>query len=1089
MRKIAVLIAVLFYSTISVFAQNTISGKVTDKKDGSPIPGVTVKVKGSKGGVVTGSDGTFTLTAPANATLDFSIVGYLNKIQQVESGQPVMVSLEQDSKNLNEVVVTALGIRRTRNTLPYASQQVMGEEVSKTRNDNFMSGLSGKVAGLQVTQNNALGSSTNVIIRGYKSLTGNNQALFVVDGTPIDNANYNNTDQQTGRGGYDYGNAAADINPDDIESINILKGAAATALYGSRAANGVVLITTKKGKKGLNIIFNTGITKGSIDKSTFVKYQHEYGGGYGSVNGYGSPDGNFFYFDVDGDGNPDLVDPTTEDASWGPKFDPNLLVYQWNAFDKTSPNYLKATPWVAGKHDPSTYFESPIGTSNNITLDGGDDKFTFKLGYTHANDNGILPNSNITKDLLNFGSTYKITERVLVNASINYSLIKGLGRYGTGYDAKNPMQGFRQWWQMNNDIQELKDAYFRTRQNTTWNWTDPSSPDGLVPIYWNNPYFDRYENYETDKRNRYFGNVGINYKITDWLNAQARVSLDSYDEMQEERIAVGSLPLALNGGSGDDPSGYSRANRTYSEFNYSGILNFDKNVTDDLNVKALIGADRRQTHLSSIVAATNGGLVVPHLYSLSNSLNPINAPAENETSIQVDGIFAGATLAWKDMLILDGTIRRDHSSTLPADNASYNYPSVSGGFVFSKLLNTSGWFSYGKLRANYAELGNSAPAHSTTDVYTKPTPFGGATLFAVPGTKNNATLRPERTKSYELGVEMNFFKSRLGFDITYYNAKSVDQILPVAVSTATGYDYEYVNAGVIQNKGIEISLNATPVKSRTFEWNIRLNFTKNNNKVLSLFGPDSSSVLQLGSFQGGVSVNAVPGKPYGEIRGKDFVYTNGQRTVNASGYYIQTTTSNNVIGNASPNWLGGISNTVRYKNLALGFLIDVRKGGDIFSLDTYYGMATGLYDVTAGLNDLGHDKRAHVADGGGEILPGVTADGKPNTVRVNGDVNGETLFGLYGYYRNPAKAFVYDASYVKLREVTLSYSLPGSWMKNLKIIKGIDLSIFGRNLWIIHKNMPYSDPEELLSSGNIQGYQSGAYPTTRTVGANLKFKF
>ena len=1091
MRRFLMLFTVLMLSGVLAFSQtHTISGTVKDDA-GAPVPYATITETGTKNATTADANGNFSLKVKGNGSITFTATGYNAAVVTPQNNLAVGTLTRNASELTTVVVTTALGIQRSKNTLPYASQQVVGDEVSKTRNDNFVSGLSGKVAGLQITQNNSLGASTNVIIRGYKSLTGNNQALFVVDGTTIDNTNKNTLDEITGRGGYDYGNAAADINPDDIESITVLKGAAATALYGSRAANGVIQITTKRGRKGLHISLNSGATFGSIDKSTFVKYQHEYGGGYGSYNGYGSPDGNFKYFDVDGDGTPDLVDPTTEDASWGPKFDPNLLVYQWDAFDKSSPNYKKATPWVAAKNDPTTFFEKPLSLSNSILLDGGDDKFTFKLGYTHSNDEGILPNSKMNKDMVNLGATYKITDRVTANASINFSEIKGLGRYGTGYDAKNPMQGFRQWWQMNNDMQQLKDAYFRTRQNITWNWADPTvPPDELTPIYWNNPYWDRYENYENDSRSRYFGNVGVVYKITDWLMASGRVSLDSYDEVQEERVAVGSIPLALAGGSGNDPSGYSRLNRSFREYNYSGIINFDKNVTNSLNVKALVGADRRQSNVSSILAATNGGLVVPRLYTLSNSLSSITAPIENLTQIQVDGIFAGATLTWKEMLILDGTIRRDHSSTLPKDNASYNYPSVSAGFIFSKL--TEGklpWLTYGKFRANYAELGNSAPAHSTTDVYTKPDPFGSATLFAVPGTKNNAALRPERTKSYELGLEMNFLKNRVGFDVTYYSAKSIDQILPVAVSTATGYDYEYVNAGVIQNKGWEVILNLTPLKSRDFQWDMKINWTKNNNKVLSLFGPDSSAVLQLGSFQGGVSINAVPGQPYGQIRGKDFIYTDGQRTVKDNGYYAITAASNSVIGNASPDWLGGVNNSFRYKDLSLSFLIDVRQGGDIFSLDTYYGLATGLYDITAGKNELGNDKRDHVSNGGGVILPGVTADGKPNTKRVNGDVGDETLFGVFGYYRNPAKAFVYDASYVKLREVVLTYSLPNSILDKTKVFKGIDLSIFGRNLWIIHKNMPYSDPEELLSSGNIQGYQSGAYPTTRTIGFNVKFKF
>ena len=1089
MKRTIVLFTVLMLCGILAFSQSrSVSGIVKDET-GTPVPFATITESGARNATTADANGNFTLKMKGSGDVIITATGFEAK-RVTPSGNTVEAILKRNTTELATVTVTtALGIQRSKNTLPYASQQVTGDEVSKTRNDNFLSGLSGKVSGLQVTQNNSLGASTNVIIRGYKSLTGNNQALFVVDGTPIDNSNKNTVDQQTGRGGYDYGNAAADVNPDDIESINVLKGAAATALYGSRAANGVVLITTKKGKKGFGITVNTGVTFGAIDKSTMVKYQHEYGAGYGAANGYGSPDNNFFYFDVNGDGIPDLVTPTTEDASYGAKFDPNLMVYQWNAFDSTSPFYKKATPWVAAKNDPTTFFEKPVSYNSSILLDGGDDKFTYKLGYTHASDNGILPNSNIKKDLVNFGATYKISNRVTANASINYTEINGKGRYGTGYDALNPMQSLRQWWEMNNDMQELKDAYFRTKRNVTWNWADPTSPDGLKPIFWDNPYWDRYENYETDNRSRYFGNVGLTYKVTDWLSAQGRVSLDSYDEIQEERLAVGSLPLALAGGTGNDASGYSRFNRSFREYNYSGILTVDKNITSKLNFKALLGADRRQTNIKSILAVTNGGLVVPEMYSLLVSKFPIAAPIESVNTIQVDGAFAGATLTWKEMLILDATIRRDHSSTLPKNNSSYYYPSVSGGFIFSKLIQNTPWFSYGKLRANYAELGNSAPALSLYDVYNKPTPFGTATLFSVPATKNNASLVPERTKSYEIGLEMNFLKNRIGLDVTYYNANSINQILPVAVSTATGYNNEFINAGSILNKGWEVSLNLTPLKIRNFQWDMRINWSTNSNKVLHLFGPDSSSVLQLGSFQGGVSVNAVPGQPYGQIRGNDFIYTNGQRTVKANGYYAMTPTFNSVIGNAYPDWLGGISNTFRYKNVSLSFLIDIRKGGDVFSLDTYYGMATGLYDVTAGLNDLGHDKRDHVANGGGVILPGVTADGKPNTVRVNGDAGGETLFGLYGYYRNPDKAFVYDASFVKLREATLTYSIPGSILDKTKFIKGIDISVFGRNLWIIHKNMPYSDPEELLSSGNIQGYQSGAFPTTRSIGVNLKFNF
>jgi TonB-linked SusC/RagA family outer membrane protein len=1090
MKKIYALFTVLLCGTVCVFAQNLFRGKITDARTGTPIVGASITVKSTGVGTSSTSDGSFSLDIKAADVITVSSIGFVTKTINVSPGENINITLEANAQNLSEIVVTALGIRRNKNTLPYAAQQISGADVSNTRNNNFMSGISGKAAGVQVTQNNGLGGSTNVIIRGYKSLAGNNQALFVVDGTPVDNSNTNTGFQNAGGGGYDYGNAAADINPDDIESINILRGAAATALYGSRAANGVILITTKKATRGLGVTINIGASHGSIDKSTFAKYQHEYGAGYGPLNAYGSPTGNFFFFDVNGDGIDDLVTPTTEDASWGQRFDPNLLVYQWNAFDRTSPFYHTATPWVAGANDPTTFFEHAFSYNTDVLISGSNDKSGFKLGYNRSEDKGILPNSRVKKDALNFGSSYKINDKLTAAATINFSKTAGLGRYGTGYDPKNPMNSFRQWWQMNTDIKELKDAYFRTRRNVTWNWSDPRTEDGLTPIYWNNPYWDRYENYENDSRNRYFGNVSLNYAITKSLSALGRVSLDSYNEMHEERNAIGSIASFLAGDPSPRssfPSGYSRYNRNFREYNWDALLNYDKDITTDLNFKALLGGNIRQTNINSILAVTNGGLVVPRLYSLSNSVNPINAPTENETKIQVDGLFAGATLIWKEMFTLDATVRRDHSSTLPSSNSKYYYPSVSAGFIFNKVgaLSNMEWLSYGKIRANYAELGNSAPALSLKDVYTKPSPFGGATLFAVPGTKNNANLRPEKTKSFEAGIEANFLKNRVGFDVTYYNAKSIDQILPVAVSTSTGYDFEYVNAGVIRNHGVEATLNITPVRTNDFQWDLRLNWTKNISEVESLFGPDSTSVLQLGSFQGGVTINAVPGQPYGQIRGSNFVYTNGEKTVGANGYYAVTSNANEVIGNSYPDWLGGIYNNLKYKNFSLGFLIDIRHGGDIFSLDQYYGLATGLYPETAGLNDLGNPVRNTIANGGGVVFPGVTADGKANTKRV--DIS--QLFGAYGYYRNPAAAFVYDASYVKLREATLSYSVPKTVFQRIKSIKGFDVSVYGRNLWIIHKNLPYSDPEDLLSSGNIQGYQSGAYPTTRTIGLNLKFTF
>ena len=980
---------------------------------------------------------------------------------------------------LNEVVVTALGIRRTRNQVPYAAQQVTGDEVNKERTSSFIQNLSGKVSGLELRQSNTLGGSTNVVLRGVKSMTGSNQALFVIDGVPIDNTNYKSVDpttgvaqQSTGRGGFDYGNTASDVNPDDIESITVLKGAASTALYGSRGGNGVILITTKKGARGLGITVNSGVTVGKYDKSTFAKYQNQYGGGYGAY--YEDPTGRFLYRDINGDGVKDLVVPMSEDASYGGAFDPNLMVYQWDAFDPGSQYYGKPRPWLPAVNGPAYIFQNQVSSNQSIFIDGGSDRGSFKLGYTRTDDRGIIPNSLISKNLINFGSTYNITPKLTATASVNFTNQSAFGRYGTGYDDKNLMTNFRQWFETNVDLKEQKDAYFRNRQNVTWNWADPTD---LVPIYWDNPYFSRYENYETDSRDRLFGYASLNYKPTEGLNILGRAGLDTYSSLLEERQALGSVTV----------SNYNRTNINFTEANYDLIATYDKNLSSDFNLKALLGTNVRIDHYQSLAASTNGGLIVEKIYSLSNSANPITAPLESNEKTQVWRNFPGLTFSWRQLLTLDGTIRVDKSSTLPKANNSYWYPAGSFGFVFSKLIPQANWLSYGKFRANLAGVGNGTLAYKTDPYYSIGSPFGPAAITYLQTQLFNSNLKPERTTSYEFGIEASFLKNRLGFDVSYYNAKTYNQIYPVPVSTSTGYSSYILNSGDIRNKGVELSMNGTPFQNSNFSWNISLNWTRNRNKVERLYESSNGSKIDnivLGTFQGGITLNASLGEPYGTIRGTDFIYTNGQKTVGANGRYLKTPTSNVTIGNSNPDWIGGINNQFKYKNFALSFLVDFRQGGDLFSLDMYYGLATGLYPETAGLNDLGKPSRSPLADGGGFIRPGVTEDGKANTKRVS-----NSNYGAYGYSVNPDKAFVYDASFIKLREAVLTYSFPKSVIGSLHPFKGIDLSLIGRNLWIIHKNLPYADPEEIIGAGNLQGYQVGAYPSVRTLTLNLKLRF
>lgn len=1076
-KLLCVFLCGMFLISSSYAQDRTITGTVTASEDGSTLPGVSVIIAGTSIGTQTNANGAYSISVPASAkSLVFTYVGFTTQTIAIGSRTSINVVLNVDELLLGDVVVTALGIVRKKNELPYAAQEVKADEITRTRDNNFVNALSGKVAGLDVKQSGTMGGSTNVVMRGIKSMTGNNQALFVVDGSPISNANTNSTDQMTGRGGYDYGNASGDINPDDIASVTILKGAAATALYGSRAANGVIMITTKKGAKNtMNVTVNSGVTFGSIDKETFVKYQKEYGAGYVNEHslaidddGYSDENGNFWYRTVFGKKN--FIVPFTEDASYGGKFDPNVLVYQWDAFDPSSPTYGKATPWVAAVNDPSTFYKTGVNSNQSITVDGGGDNATFKAGYTRNDETGVLPNSKISKDIFNFGASYDILANLKVTGDANLAQINGLGRFGTGYDSKNVNQQFRQWWQTNVDMKEQEAAYNRNHRNITWNWADENAEG---PIYSDNPYFNRFQSFQNDTRDRYFGNFGLSWDPLEWMNIVGRISHDGSSEQQEERWAQG----------GSDVPGYSQYNRRFGETNFDLLVNMNKDLTEDLTLTGLIGGNMRRSKISSIFAQTTGGLAFPNLYSLENSFSPMAAPIERYQRVGVDGVFASANLGYKSTYFLDATIRRDQSTTLPKDNNAYWYPSIAGGFIFSNLFEDKSVLNYGKVRLNYAKVGADAPALSLFDTFVINFPFDGVHMTSINSSKQNPELKPERTRSVEGGLEMSFFNSRFGFDASYYKTTSFDQIMAVSVSTATGYGFKYVNAGSIENKGFEASVFVIPVKTADFSWTLNANFSRNRNKVISLYGENTN--LQIASVQGGITLNATLGQPYGTFRGVNFVYENGQKVVGDDGYYLSSG-PDQLIGDVNPNWTGGIQNIFTYKKLSLNFLIDIKQGGDVFSLDQFYGQATGLYPESAGNNDLGNPQRLPIAQGGGVILPGVKEDGTPNDIRVEAY---DSSYTPYGYANNPTAVAMFDGSYVKLREASLTYSLPSEWLASTKAFKAIDVSVIGRNLWMIHKNLPYSDPESGLSSGNIQGYQSGAYPAVRSIGFNVRLKF
>jgi len=1096
-KKLLLLFSFLLFLQ-PIFAQvRTVQIQVTDGA-GKPLQGATIKNKANQQVLgATSAAGSVLVSAASGTTLIASAIGFLPKEISIQSTNSYQAVLQENVQTLETTVVTALGIRRNRNSLPYATQQVSAGELNRTPSNNFIKGLAGKVAGLQITSNNTLGGTNNVILRGFKSLTQSNQALFVVDGVPFDNSN-------NSRSGLDLGNAAADINPEDIETVSVLKGAAASALYGSRAVNGVILITTKKKTSGTgkaDITLNQSLQIGSIDQSTLPTYQKAYGQGKGSVGysaTYPAQSGYFYYLPAIGSGGvPVPIVITNQDLAWGPAYDANISAYNWDAFVPGNPNYKKATPWVAANNsDPVDYFQSPFASNTSLSINTAQDNTTFKAGYTNNYERGIAPNSYIKKNIFNFAGSYSLSPKLTTGASLNYAHVLANNRSTYDYRAANTnVRDLRQWVPSNVDYAALRADYGRGL-NASWNILAGSynneTGDVIKAAYHNNPYWNDYENYNNDTRERFFGNVYANYDIIKGLKATARIARDGYTQFFENRIAVGSYQTAL----------YARSDVKFAETNYDFLLNFDQNLTANLNLKALLGTNIRRSSTQSISAATSGGLLVPGLYTISNAVAAPAAPVEYDGTKQVNGFFGGFTLGYAEILTLDATGRYDQSSALPKANNSYFYPAVSGSFTFSKLLGDVSWLSFGKLRLNYAEVGSDAPIYSVRNTYVAGTPFNGQNIYSNPLTNNNPDLKPERNKNYEAGIEASFLRNRINLDVTYYHSRLTNQITPITPSAATGYTNFYVNGGTIQNQGVEVVLNIVPVQTSNFKYDFSVNWSKNNNKVISLYGGQSSYTIA--SYQNSVQLVAEVGQPYGIIRGSDYEYVNGKRLVDASGYYVKSSNRNSNIGSIAPDWIGGITNRFRYKNLALSFLVDASYGGDVYSLDLDNGSRSGILAETAGLNDLGNPLRNPLSQGGGIILDGVKADGTPNTVRIDvSDANklGSKLpFGSTNALT--AKSYIYDASYIKLREVAFSYALPSRVFEKLKGIKGATFTLSGRNLWIIHKNLPYADPEQgapsttlantdpiLYNSNASIGYQNGVFPVVREFAFNIRLNF
>ena len=968
-------------------------------------------------------------------------------------------------QDIEGVVVTALGIKREKKSLGYATQQVKADELTSgtTNTGNIASQLSGKVAGLQVNTNNNFGGSSNLLIRGFKTI-GGGTPLIVIDGSPVDNRSIS--------GFYDYGNALSDINQADIESVNVLKGAAASALYGERGLNGVILIVTKTGKgredKEWGITLSSSANMGFIDKTTFAEYQSMYGGGYAPQFTFGDEFTNY-----------------NDDASLGPKYDGHPVFF-WDAFDPTSNNFGKKSPYLAAKSTPIDFFDKSTNYVNTISLQKGGEKSNVLINYTNQLSTGILPNSNLKKNTLSAKINYDFTDKLSASVYTTLALQNTTGRNETGY-SDNIMSMFRQWWNVDSDMNALRGSYNRTGQNVTWN---RNAPDDATPAYWNNPFYQRFESFNTDRRVRSFSVASVNFKFNKNINTTAKISYDDTSLLVEQRIAEGSVPQNFGKSGQAVTSGYSKQTFHFSETNFDLINAYKFDITDNLDISGVVGANVRRNLDENDYASTEGGLTVPGLYSLGNSAAPILGVDEFQSTRVSAGVFASASLGYMDTFFVDGSYRADKSSTLPSTDNVYGYGAVGASVVLSSLIKQD-FLSFLKIRGNYAEVGNTAPAYQLKNTYANIGGYNGTVLFDTPNTRANSELKPQRSKEYEVGIEAQFFKRRLGFDVSYYNTKTFDQIISLPISVSTGYSATAFNAGQIDNKGIEVAFNATPLKSTDFTWDISANWAKNENSVVDLNGADNYLIA---GYQGGVQLVAAVGAPFGALYGTDYVYVNGQRVVTSPsaagvGGGLWAKSDKKLIGNVTPDWTGGVRNSFSYKGINMSFLIDVQQGGDTFSTDLLYGQSGGLYSTTTD---------AQYRDPLNVVLPGVYANGNTNVtplggVRANGtrirNVNNYYSYQPNGYNNAPNSEFVYDASYVKLREASIGYTLPKSVLSGTQV-KEVTLSLVGRNLWIINKNTPFVDPEAGVGGGlRSRGNSIGILPSTRDIGINVTLKF
>lgn len=1077
-KRIHLFLLALAIGVIQGAAQvTTVRGIVTTEEDGEPVIGASVIVKGTSLGTVTDVNGRFELSGfPPSATR--LLISYISLMaKEVAIAPQVSVTLKSDTHLLDEVVVTALGISREKKALGYTAQEVKQDALVQGKDNNLLNSLSGKIAGVRITNTQGDVGSSRIVIRGETSIAGENQPLFIVDGIPVDNSQLNA--RSSGR---DFKNAIADLNPEDIKTLTVLKGPNAAALYGARAAHGAIVITTKGGDKRQKGI---GITLHSSTQVSFVATLPEFQNLFGQGAG-----GRFSYVDGKGAGVNDGVD-----ESWGPRLDIGLLIPQFDSPLDADGNRV-ATPWVSHPNNVRDYFRMGISTNNGISVARGDDKYQFRVGYNYEKQVSIVPDAGTNKTNISLNTDYHLAKWIVVGATANYivytapSLPGSATPSGSNVRSNSPMLQFL-WFGRQVDTNSLKADYTR-------NWNSS---------YYDNPFWSASYNTQSQERHRLIGDLHAEFRLTDGLNVRFRTSTDWYNDRRKSKVKWGSA------GAGSPYGSYAEDAYTVKENNTEVLATYIKQLNKNWGIDALLGFNvRNKQYENNYQAAPR--LAVADLYTLTNSRDPLTS-SNDFYRLRQYGLYGSIQLDYRRWAFLNITGRNDWSSTLPVDNNSYFYPSVTASVLLSEAF---GWRSkavnYLKIRGGWSQVGADANPYQLATVFTSETAFNGNPLQSSSTIGMNPNLKPENTSSIEAGFEAAFWDNRLYLDFTYYKTDSRNQILKLATTAASGYTSQVRNAGHIRNRGYEIQLGAVPIQtSKGFRWNLDLNYGANSSKVVKL--DDEGLITSYRLYSSGIQILASVGEAYGTLFGTSYVRdANGNVVVDANGL-PKISTTNKTLGKFTPDWTGGISNTFSYRSLSLSFLIDASVGGSIFSNTNKTGKYTGVLANTLSGRDAEHGGLWYYTDamGNNVRLPespsySVSSDGlyyaqvNGQSTRVyqdgimvegvteSGSKNEEVVSAEKYYHRiySIAEANVYDASYVKLREVALSYRLPRLWTQKLHLQEA-SVTLTGRNLWTIYKSVPNIDPESALTTGNAQGVEAYSLPTTRSFGVNLSVKF